>query len=146
MMLGKIHLISFSVIATVFVLSVNSSLAANTPAKSEVYGSWEAMNINQGGFIIRAILIIKDSQVTFSNTCSFKEFSVLAEVSSPAVITGDETKILESKNIMKEHSPGFLQCRASVTAEALQYQVRNGKLVLTDPNKQETAELPRISR
>jgi hypothetical protein len=145
MILKKILFRFVSIVLTVFAITSGSSLADETAVNPELYGAWELMNLEKGGMRIQVALLIKDSEVISSNTCAFNEYSVLAEASSPAVITADEIQILESSSVMKEHSPGFLQCRASVSEGNLQYQLRNGKLVLTIPEKQETIELSRIS-
>ena len=81
---------------------------------------------------------------TASNTCAFEEYSVLAEVSSPAVITSEEIRVLSSNKVEKEHSPGFLQCNASVQKGNMHYQLEDDKLVLTMAGNDETVELSRI--
>jgi hypothetical protein len=136
----------FIITATVFAFSGGSSLADKNAVNPELYGYWELMTLERGGMTIQATLLIKENTVVSSNTCSFQEYSVLAEASSPAVITADEIRILESSNVMKEHSPGFLQCRASINEGKMQYQLRDGKLVLTSPEKDETIELSKLSR
>ena len=145
MIFGTIRFKFFSVLSLVFVIG-GSVLAKETPVSPQLYGSWEAMKLEQAGMTIRVILVINENQVTVSSACSFSELSVLAEVSSPAIITGNEIRVLESKHVMKEYSPGFLQCKASLKAETMQYQIRDGKLALTSPQQPQTVELPRVSR
>ena len=122
MILRKILLTFLSVTATVFAIAVSSALGVETAINPEIYGSWEMMNLEQSGMRIQMNLIIKESQVIASNTCTFKEYSVLAQTSSPAVITANEIQVLESSSVMKEYSPGFLQCRSSIDAANMQYQ------------------------
>lgn len=143
MILRKILLTFLSVTATVFAIAGSSALGVETAINPEIYGSWEMMNLEQSGMGIQMNLIIKESQVIASNTCTFKEYSVLAQTSSPAVITANEIQVLESSSVMKEYSPGFLQCRSSIDARNMQYQLRDGKLVLSMPGKEETHELSR---
>ncbi len=143
MILRKILLTFLSVTATVFAIAGSSALGVETAINPEIYGSWEMMNLEQSGMRIQMNLIIKESQVIASNTCTFKEYSVLAQTSSPAVITANEIQVLESSSVMKEYSPGFLQCRSSIDARNMQYQLRDGKLVLSMPGKEETHELSR---
>lgn len=143
MILRKILLTFLSVTATVFTIAGSSALGVETAINPEIYGSWEMMNLEQSGMRIQMNLIIKESQVIASNTCTFKEYSVLAQTSSPAVITANEIQVLESSSVMKEYSPGFLQCRSSIDARNMQYQLRDGKLVLSMPGKEETHELSR---
>ena len=145
MILRKILLTFLSVTATVFAIAGSSALGVETAINPEIYGSWEMMNLEQSGMGIQMNLIIKESQVIASNTCTFKEYSVLAQTSSPAVITANEIQVLESSSVMKEYSPGFLQCRSSIDARNMQYQLRDGKLVLSMPGKEETHELSRTN-
>lgn len=143
MILRKILLTFLSVTATVFAIAGSSALGVETAINPEIYGSWEMMNLEQSGMGIQMNLIIKESQVIASTTCAFEEYSVLAQTSSPAVITANEIQVLESSSVMKEYSPGFLQCRSSIDARNMQYQLRDGKLVLSMPGKEETHELSR---
>jgi tetratricopeptide (TPR) repeat protein len=152
MILRKILLTFLSVTATVFAIAGSSALGVETAINPEIYGSWEIMNLEQSGMRMQANLIIKESQVISSTTCAFeaqvyqflqKDYSVLAQTSSPAVITANEIQVLESNSVMKEYSPGLLQCRSSIDAGNMQYQLRNGKLVLSMPGKEETHELSR---
>ena len=143
MILRKILLTFLSVTATLFAIAGNSALGVETAINPDIYGSWEVMNLEQIGMRIQMKLIIKENQVISSNTCSFKGYSVLAQTSSPAVITANEIQVLEASSVMKEYSPGFLQCRASIDVGNMQYQLRDGKLVLSMPGKEETYELSR---
>ncbi len=143
MILRKILFTFLSVTATVFAIAGSSALGVETAINPEIYGSWEMMNLKQSGMRIQMNLIIKENQVISSNTCTFEEYSVLAQTSSPAVITANEIQVLESSSVMKEYSPGFLQCRSSIDARNMQYQLRDGKLVLSMPGKEETHELSR---
>lgn len=129
---------------TLFVFSVGNALADENNLGSDLYGSWELMKLERGGMSIQLTLIIKEGEVIASNTCAFEEYSVLAEVSSPAVITSEEIRVLSSNKVEKEHSPGFLQCNASVQEGNMHYQLEDDKLVLTMAGNDETVELSRI--
>jgi tetratricopeptide (TPR) repeat protein len=143
MYLRKILLTPLVVAATVMALVVSSSFADEAPVNSEIYGAWNALNLEQGGLKANLILIIQENQVVARNTCTYGEYKVVAQTSSPAVITPTEIRILKSNLAMEEYSPGFLQCKASITAANMQYQLRDGKLLLKVPEQGETVELTR---
>ena len=140
----KVFLVSYLVVMTLFAFSVGNALADENNLGSDLYGSWELMKLERGGMSIQLTLIIKEGEVIASNTCAFEEYSVLAEVSSPAVITSEEIRVLSSNKVEKEHSPGFLQCNASVQKGNMHYQLEDDKLVLTMAGNDETVELSRI--
>ena len=140
----KVFLVSYLVVMTLFAFSVGNALADENNLGSDLYGSWELMKLERGGMSIQFTLIIKEGEVIASNTCAFEEYSVLAEVSSPAVITSEEIRVLSSNKVEKEHSPGFLQCNASVQKGNMHYQLEDDKLVLTMAGNDETVELSRI--
>ena len=146
MILTKNFLVSCMVVMSLFSFTAGSCLAEETAANPDVYGSWELLTIERAGMTIELTLIINAGEIISSNTCSFQDYSVLAEVSSSAVITSDEIRVLESKKVLKEHSPGFLRCNASVKEGNMQYQVAGDKLVLTMEGRNETVELTRIAR
>ena len=131
---------------TLFVFCGGNALAEETNVGSDLYGSWELMKLETGGMSIQLTLIINDGEVIASNTCAFREYSVLAEVSSPAVITSEEIQVLSSNNVVKEYSPGFLRCNASLEKGNMQYQLEDDKLILTMAGIDETVELTRIQR
>jgi tetratricopeptide (TPR) repeat protein len=143
MSLRKILLTCLSVTATIFAIAGSSALGVETAINPEIYGSWKVMDLEQIGMRMQMNLIIKEDQLISYNVCSFKEHSVIAQTSSPAVITANEIQVLESSSVMKEYSPGFLQCRASIDVGNMQYQLRDGKLVLSMPGVDETFELSR---
>ena len=143
---SKNFLLSCIVAMSLFGFTGGSALADATAANPEVYGSWELLTIERAGMTIELTLIINADEIISSNTCSFQDYSVLAEVASSAVITSDEIQVLESKKVLKEHSPGFLRCNASVKEGNMQYQVAGDKMVLTMEGRNETVELTRIAR
>jgi tetratricopeptide (TPR) repeat protein len=143
MYLREMLFTSFVVAATVMALVVSSSFAGETPVNPEIYGSWNALNLEQGGLKVNLIIIIEENQVFARNTCSFGEYSVVAQTSSPAVITPNEIRILKSNMAMEEYSPGFLECKASIEAANMHYELRDGKLFLDVPEQGETVELSR---
>ena len=140
----KVFLVSYLVVMTLFAFSVGNALADENTVGSDLYGSWELMKLERGRMSIQLTLLIKEGEVIASNTCAFEEYSVLAEVSSPAVITSEEIRVLSSNKVEKEHSPGFLQCNASVQKGNMHYQLEDDKLVLTMAGNDETVELSRI--
>lgn len=131
---------------TLFAFCGGNALADEATVGSGLYGSWELMKLETGGMSIQLTLIINEGEVVASNTCAFKEYSVLAEVSSPAVITSEEIQVLSSNNVVKEYSPGFLRCNASLEKGNMQYQLADDKLILTMAEIDETVELIRIQR
>ena len=104
------------------------------------------MKLETGGMSIQLTLIIKEGEIIASNTCAFQEYSVLAEVSSPAVITSEEIRVLASNKVAEEYSPGFLRCNASVQKGNMQYQLEDDRLILTMSGIDEAVELTRIQR
>ena len=140
----KFLFIACLVVMTLFAFCGGNALAEETNVGVDLYGSWELMKLETGGMSIQLTLIINEGEVIASNTCAFKEYSVLAEVSSPAVITSEEIRVLASNNVEKEHSPGFLRCNASLQKGNMQYQLEDDKLILTMAGKDETVELSRI--
>jgi len=144
MYLRKTLLTPLVVAATVMALVISSSFADEAPVNSEIYGAWNALHLEQGGLKANLILIIQENQVVARNTCTYGEYKVVAQTSSPAVITPSEIRILKSNLAMEEYSPGFLQCKASITAASMQYQLRDGKLFLKVPEQGETVELTRV--
>ena len=129
---------------TLFAFVDGKALADETAVNPNLYGPWELMVLESAGMTIRLTLIIKTGEVIASNTCSFQEYSVQAEVSSSAVITPDQIHILESNKVQKEYSPGFLGCKASVNKGDIHYQLEGDKLILTMAGRDETVELSRI--
>jgi hypothetical protein len=143
---SKFFFVSCLVAIFLFAFCGGNTLADETDVSSELYGSWELMKLETGGMSIQLTLIINEGEVIASNTCAFKEYSVLAEVSSPAVITSEEIRVLASNNVEKEYSPGFLRCNASVQKGNMQYQLEDDKLILTMAGIDQTVELTRIQR
>ena len=145
MILRKLLIASFSMVVGLLVVGAGA-WAEKASVNPRVYGSWEAIKLEQSGMTIVGVIVIEKSQVASTVTCSIGESRVVVEVSSPAVITADTIQVLESKYLEKEYSPGFLKCSSSLSPQTIKYQVRNGKLAITDPDTKETKELPRASR
>jgi hypothetical protein len=142
----KFLFVSCLVAIILFAFFSGNTVAEETNAGPDLYGSWELMKLETGGMSIQFTLIIKEDEIIASNTCAFKEYSVLAEVSAPAVITSEEIRVLASNNVEKEHSPGFLRCNASVQKGNMQYQLEDDKLILSMAGVDETVALTRIHR
>ncbi len=140
----KFVLVSYLAGMILFAFADGKALADKTAVDSALYGSWELMVLESGGMTIRLTLVINAGKVIASNTCSFQEYSVLAEVASSAVITPDEIQILETNKVQKEYSPGFLRCNATVNKGDMHYQLEGDKLILTMAGKDDTVELSRI--
>ncbi len=143
MILRRIVLTSFIIMAIVIALADGSSLADKTGVNPEVYGTWDMLELNTYGMTVQLTLAIEENQVIATSSCFFQDYSVSAQAVSPAEITAHEIRVLESNEAVNEYSSGFLVCRASLDVGDLQYQLRDGKLVITDPEKEETFELSR---
>ncbi len=144
MYLRKIFCIFVLVAVTIILLPTSISSAEEIAVNPELYGSWNALNLEQNGLKANLTLVIEENQVIAHNSCSFRGYSVVAQTSSPAVVTSNEIRILQSKMAMEEYSPGFLQCKASIKAANMKYQLRDGKLFLDVPEQGETLQLSRV--
>jgi tetratricopeptide (TPR) repeat protein len=143
MLARKILLTFFVVGVTIIALTSGSPLAEESGVNPEVYGTWDLLEIENMGMMLQSTLTIDKNQIINHNTCMFREYSVVAQTSSPAVITPNEIRVLESSMAVEDYSPGFLRCKASIEAATMQYQLRNGKLFLYMPEDEETFELTR---
>ena len=132
----------FILIATIIALASGSPLAEESAVNPEVYGTWDLLEMENLGLRIRSTMTIQKNQVITRNTCYYEDYSVVAQTSSPAVITSNEIRILESSTAM-EDSPGLFRCKASMEAATMQYQLRDGKLFLYMPEEEETIALTR---
>jgi len=142
-MLSKKFLLTYFIVtATIIALTSGSPLADESGVNPEVYGTWDLLEIENLGMKLQSTLTIDKNQIINSNTCIFKEYSVVAQTSSPAVITPNEIRVLES-SMAVEDNPGFFRCKASIEAATMQYQLRNGRLLLYMPDEEETFELTR---
>ena len=63
---------SFVIAATFMMLNVSSSFAGEIPVNPELYGSWNALDLEQSGMKVNLILIIEENQIIARNTCSFR--------------------------------------------------------------------------
>jgi len=142
MLSRKILLTFFIVTVTIIALTSGSPFADESGVNPEVYGTWDLLEIENLGLRIQSTLTIQKNQVIANNTCYFKEYSVVAQTSSPAVITPNEIRVLES-SMAVEDSPGLFRCKASMEAATMQYQLRDGKLFLYMPDEEETIALTR---
>lgn len=141
MLSRKILLTSFMITATIVVMAMGSGYAEESGVNPEVYGTWDLLEIENLGMKIQSTLTIQKNRVINNNTCYFREYSVVAQTSSPAVVTPDEIRILESSMAVEDYSPGFLRCKASIEAANMRYQIRDGKLFLYMEDNEETIEL-----
>ena len=123
-------------------MAASSGLTDESDLNPEVYGTWDLLEIENLGLKIQSTLTIQKNQVTANNTCYFKGDSVVAQTSSPAVITPKEIRILES-SMAVEDNPGLFRCKASIEAATMQYQLRDGTLFLYMPGEEETFALSR---
>ncbi len=111
----------------------------------EVYGSWVMMDLETAGMHIHSTLTIRPDRVDVLTRCSAGNKRVEASATTPAQITENEIKVTEAKYVEKEYSPGFLTCRASISAMAVNYRLDDGKLILFKPGTDESHELHRES-
>ena len=142
MILKKILLRSFVIVATAIALAGGSSWADDA-VNPELYGSWDMLEIEAHGMTAQLTLTIEEGRVTAGSKCFFGEYNVFVQTTSPAEITADEIRVLEGSRAMKEYSPGFLECTASVYEGNMQYHLRDGKLVLYSVKEEETYVLTR---
>ena len=117
--------------------------AATTGVDSGVFGSWVMMDLENAGMHIVSTITIHPDRVEVMSRCSFGDKRVEAKATAPARVTESEIQVTEARNVEKEYSPGFLQCRASITPMTINYYLKDGKLVLTDPGSAQTQELNR---
>jgi tetratricopeptide (TPR) repeat protein len=139
-------LTSFIVAAITVLVATGSLFADESEVNPEVYGTWDLLQIENYGMRIQSTLTIQKNQVINTNTCYFKEYSVVAQTSSPAMVTPKEIRVLESSMAVEDYSPGFLRCKASIEAANMQYQLRDNKLLLYMPDEEETIELTRSGK
>ena len=111
----------------------------------EVYGSWVMIDLENAGMHIYSTLTIRPDRVDVSTRCSFGDKQVEANATTPAQITENEITVIEAKNVEKEYSPGFLNCRASIAKMSVNYRLDDGKLILFDPGTDQSHELQRES-
>ncbi|UCE83076.1 MAG: tetratricopeptide repeat protein [Deltaproteobacteria bacterium] len=142
MILKKILLRSLVIAATTIALAGGSSFADDA-VNPELYGSWDLLEIESQGMTAQLTLIIDEGRVAAGSKCSFREFSVSVQTHSAAQITGSEIRVLEPSRAMKEYSPGFLECTASLQEGNMQYELRDGQLVLYMVQEEETYVLSR---
>ena len=108
-----------------------------------IYGKWDFFELHEMEMSARITLDFQHDKLVSSNSCSYKDYSINVQAVSPAIITGKKIKILSSSHNMKEHSPGFLKCKASLDKGTVHYQLRNDTLLLTRQGESERAELSR---
>ena len=143
-MISKKTLLTYFILsATVITLAGGSSWADERGVNPEVYGTWDMLEIKNLGMTLQLTLTIKENEVIGVNNCYLGKYKVSARTASPAVITPNEIRVLEASEAIKEYSPGFLRCRASLDVGELQYQLRDGKLILYAPEEEETFECTR---
>ena len=143
MFLRRILLASFVVAVTVIMLAGGRSWADASAVNPELYGTWDGMEAKNVGMTGQFTLTIKENQIMNSCTCTFPGYKISVQSVSPVVITANEIRVLEASSEMKEYSPGFLQCRASVKKATMRYQLIDGKLILADPATGEAIALSR---
>ena len=111
----------------------------------EVYGSWVMMDLENAGMHIYSTLTIRPDRIDVLTRCSIGDKQVEANATTAAQITENEITITESKQVEKEYSPGFLNCRASIVAMSVNYRLGDGKLILFDPGTDQSHTLQRES-
>lgn len=117
----------------------------NADPTDDIYGSWEMMNINQSGANYQIVMTVEPDTVRMTSRCSHNGNQVEAIVSSAAIITGDQLQITATDSDEKEHSPGYLSCRASIKPMHLNYAFEEGDLVLSDPKQTKPMVLKRLT-
>ena len=143
MILRKVLLICLTVSAMAITLTGGNSWADDRRVDPGVYGTWDMLELKNLGITLQSTLTIEENQVIAVSNCSFGDYRVSVQTASPALITPKEIRILESSEAIKEYSPGFLRCRASLDVGELEYLLGEGKLLLFLPEEEETFELSR---
>ena len=86
---------------------------------------------------------INQDRIEVTSRCSYGDKQVEAKATAPARVTDREIQVTEARKVEKEYSPGFLQCRATITPMTVNYTLKDGKLILTVPGSAESHELSR---
>ncbi len=133
-------------LALAILLGSGMLATAVTPNENrEVYGSWVMMDLENAGMYIYSTLTIRPDRIDVLTRCSIGDKQVEANATTPAQVTENEITVTEAKNVEKEYSPGFLNCRASISAMSVNYRMNDGKLVLFAPGTDQSHELHRES-
>lgn len=119
--------------------------AATTGVDPGVFGSWVAMDLENVGMHIVSTITIHPDRVEITSRCSYGDKRVEAKATAPARVTESEIQVTEARNVEKEYSPGFLRCRASINPMKVNYHLKDGKLLLTEPGSAKTQALHRAS-
>ena len=133
-------------LALAILLGSGMLATAVTPNENrEVYGSWVMMDLENAGMYIYSTLTIRPDRIDVLTRCSIGDKQVEANATTQAQITENKITITEAKHVEKEYSPGFLNCRASISAMSVNYRLDDGKLILFAPGTDESHELHRES-
>ena len=143
MFLRRTLLTSFVAAAIVIMLAGASFWADASGVNPELYGTWDGLELKHVGMTARITFTIKENQLINTASCSFPGYQVTVQATSPVVITATEIRVLEERSEMKEYSPGFMQCRASIKKKTMYYQLIDGKLVLAESPTGEALALSR---
>lgn len=129
-----------------FLTGMTGAFGSSTPeSSSEVFGSWVALDGEDAGMTMVSIFAIHPDHIEIRSTCSYGEFTVVAQAQAPIRISESEIEVLEARNVEKEHSPGFLKCRAAIRPMTVGYEVRGDTLVMSMAGTDKTHELPRVT-
>ena len=141
--LKHVYWISITIAGIVIAFIVGFYSGNEGSVDPDIYGKWDFFELHEMEMSARITLDFQHDKIISSNSCSYKSYSINVQTVSPAIITGKKIKILSSSRNMKEYSPGFLKCKASLDKGTIHYQLRNGTLLLTRQGASERAELSR---
>jgi hypothetical protein len=130
-------------VMTVLVIIIRDSQVNKETVNPGIYGSWDLVELKNAGMIAQITLTFEKNKVISKNSCSYKNYAINVQATSPVKIIGDKIQILKSSHNMKEYKPGFLQCKANVDEGVVYYQILNGNLLLKKPDESEVLELSR---
>ena len=106
-----------------------------------LYGEWSFAMEQVAGIALVASVLIEPGQVTMTTQCYLNHRKLVARASSPAKITDQEIRILETNRDKIEL--GDFTCSAFVTPVTIYYRLHGGRLRLFEPTTGETKELSR---
>ena len=136
----KILFLTITITIIIGIAIIKNNLINKDIVNSDIYGSWDLFEVKSLNMTAQVTLTFKQDKVISKNSCSYKDYMVDVQAISPVLIVGDEIRILKSSYEMKEYSPGFLKCKASIDEGVMNYIIRNGNLLLIKPGESHVPE------
>jgi hypothetical protein len=135
-------LVLFISVALVFFLWM-AFHKVNKDPPTELYGSWDFFEIQAMGMTAQIKLVIDEQRITSVTTCFYDDKQVSVKTVSPINISADEIQVLNSAENLRQYSPGFLACKASLEKGVLIYRLENNQLILRMSNNETVMTLSR---